>query len=586
MRYSKLLIPTTKETPAEAEIPSHQLLLRAGYARKVASGTYAYLILGHRCLKKIMAIVKAEMDAAGAQDLLLPILQPIELWQKTGRDVDYGDTLSRHIDRHGRTNVLAPTAEEVVTDIVAREISSYKQLPINLYQVNAKFRDEFRPRFGALRSREFIMKDAYSFDATEEGLDKSYQTMHDVYCRIFERCGLDYVVVDAASGEIGGTGSQEFMIRCDAGEDLILSSENGDYAANVETAGIGTRESCLTGEPTGERDTVHTPELKTIDEVGKFLKVKAPNFLKTLVFQHADGSWVIAVVRGDHDLNENKLKALAGQDITMEFDLAAAEAAGFAIGFVGPDAIVGKSNVTLYVDHDAAAAQFWAAGANETDYHVKHFNWQRDVVAPLGDTAEKTLLVADIRNAAAGDPSPKNDGQLLKETRGIEVGHIFKLGTKYSIALDATFLDEDGQSNPCVMGCYGIGINRILAGAIEQLHDESGIVLPMAIAPFEVEIIPIGNDKPDITAKAEELYAALQTAGIDVLLDDRDARPGVKFKDSELIGIPLRVVVGERGLSDGKLELKRRTGSDAEMIDAETAAETVAALVREMRELR
>nr|MBT7170548.1 proline--tRNA ligase [Phycisphaerales bacterium] len=363
----------------------------------------------------------------------------------------------------------------------------------------------------------------------------------------------------------------------------ILSSENGDYAANVETAGIGTRTFDLGGEPTGERDLVHTPELKTIEEVGKFLKVKAPNFLKTLVFQRQSGGWVIAVVRGDHDLNENKLKALAGQDITMEFDLAAAEAAGFAIGFVGPDAVVGKDNVTLYVDHDAAAAQFWASGANQVDHHAKHFNWQRDVVAPLGDDAEAKLIVADIRNAAAGDPAPKNDGQTLVETHGIEVGHIFKLGTKYSISLDATFLDEDGESHPCIMGCYGIGINRILAGAIEQLHDENGIVLPMAIAPFEVEIIPIGNDKPAIQEKAEQLYADLKAAGVDVLLDDRDARPGVKFKDSELIGIPMRIVIGERGLAEGKLEFKSRTGDGAEMIDAEGAAEVIAARVAALR---
>ncbi|MCD4824694.1 MAG: proline--tRNA ligase [Phycisphaerae bacterium] len=582
MRYSRSLIPTVKEVPAEAEITSHRLMIRAGFIRKLASGTYTYLMLGQRSLQKIVQIIREEMNAAGAQDILMPILQPIELWEQTGRRKDYGPTLSCHVDRHGRTSALAPTAEEVVTSLVAAEISSYKQLPINLYQINTKFRDEFRPRFGALRSREFIMKDAYSFDATLEGLDESYRTMYDAYCRIFRRCGLDYVVVDAVSGEIGGSGSQEFMVPCSAGEDTILSSDKGNYAANVEKCEIGKRPADLAGEPTGELEKVHTPEMKTIEEVGKFMKVKPKNMLKTLVFQAGD-KWVIAVVRGDHDLNEDKLNGLVDGDITMEIDAEAA-AAGFAIGFVGPHVVVGRDDVTLYVDPDAVAGQFWAGGANDTDYHVKHFNWKRDVLDPLGEAVRQRVIVADIRNAADGDPSPLDDDGVLRASKGIEVGHIFKLGTKYSQALGATFLGEDGQEHPCIMGCYGIGVNRIMASAIEALHDDNGCVLPISIAPFDVEVISLNNDKEAVRNHADKIYNELTAAGIEVLLDDRDARPGVKFKDADLIGIPLRVVVGERGLKEGNVEIQRRTENKAAAVPADDAVERIKEIVNELKE--
>ena len=581
MRYSKLMIPTTKEIPAEAEIPSHQLMIRAGYFRKVASGTYTYLPLGLRCLQKIENIIRTEMNNSDAQEILMPVLQPIDLWQKTGRDEAYGETLSKHIDRHGRTNVLAPTAEEVVTHLVAGEIKSYKQLPVNFYQINTKFRDEFRPRFGALRSREFIMKDAYSFDADLAGLDKSYEIMREAYIRIFERCGLDFVVVDAASGEIGGSGSQEFMVRCSAGEDTILSSDKQNYAANVEKCGIGTREHSLSGQPTGELTKVHTPAMKSIEDVGKFMKVKPVNLLKTLVFQ-AENDWVVAVVRGDHELNEVKLKALAGPKITMEIDEDAAEKAGFAIGFVGPHVIASCDNIRLFIDADAAAEQFWAAGANEIDHHVKHFNWQRDVLDALGENWQEKVVIGDLRNAQAGDLSPLNDGGVLGETKGIEVGHIFKLGDKYSKSLGAKYLDENGQENACVMGCYGIGINRILASAVESSYDENGCVLPISIAPFEIEIVQLNNDNENVTKAATELYNQLKDAGYEVLFDDRDLRPGVKFKDADLIGIPLRIVIGQRGLDQGKIEIKRRTDNQPILVDVEQVLPETQKIISQM----
>jgi len=563
MRYSKLLIPTVKEVPAEAEVPSHQLMLRAGYIRKVASGTYTYLVLGARSLRKIMQIVREEIDAAGAQEIIMPIAQPMELWEATGRKDDYGETLGHFIDRHGRDNALAPTAEEVCTFHASHEIKSYKQLPLNLYQINTKYRDEFRPRFGVLRSREFIMKDAYSFDADEESLDQSYRAMYDAYCRILTRCGVPYVIVEAASGEIGGTGSHEFMIPCDAGEDTILASDKGNYAANVEKCAIGEREATLDGEPTGELESVHTPELKSIDDVGAFMKVKPKHLLKTLVFRN-ENRWVIGVVRGDHELSEDKFNALVDGPVEQA-DENDAISAGFTIGFVGPHAVVGRDDVTMYVDPDAAAAQFWAGGANEKDHHVKHFNWRRDVLAPLGEHAGQVVQIADIRSALDGDPSPVNDGGVLHGSKGIETGHIFKLGTKYSEKLGATFLDDHGTEHPCLMGCYGIGINRILAAAIEVGYDEDGCVLPVTIAPFEVEIVAVGSGD-NVAAESERLYAGLQAAGVDVLLDDRAARPGVKFKDADLIGMPLQVVVGDRGLKDGAVEVKRRAGGAKESV--------------------
>ena len=579
MKYSKLLIPTLKEVPSEAEIPSHRLMIRAGYIRKVASGTYTYLVLGARSLRKIMQIVREEIDAAGAQEIIMPIVQPMELWEATGRKDDYGETLGHFIDRHGRDNALSPTAEEVCTFHASGEIKSYKQLPINLYQINTKYRDEFRPRFGVLRSREFIMKDAYSFDADEAGLDVSYRAMYDAYCRILTRCGVPYVIVEAASGEIGGTGSHEFMIPCDAGEDTILASDKGNYAANVEKCAVGDRPATLDGPPTGDLEKVHTPDMKSIDDVGGFMKVKPKHLLKTLVFRSGE-RWVIGVVRGDHELSEDKFRGMVDGPVELADDNEAI-AAGFVIGFVGPHVVVGRDDVTLYVDPDAAAEQFWAGGANEKDHHVKHFNWRRDVLDPLGDAAEGVVKVADIRSALDGDPSPMNDGGVLCGSKGIETGHIFKLGTKYSEKLGATFLDENGAEQVCLMGCYGIGINRILAAAIEVAHDDNGCILPATIAPFEVEIVAIGPSD-EVAAESERLYAELLAAGVDVLLDDRKVRPGVKFNDADLIGIPLRVVVGDRGLKEGQIEIKRRAGGEQDSVPPDEVVSRVRAILAEM----
>ncbi len=571
MKYSKLLIPTTKEVPADAEVTSQKLMIRAGYIRKLASGTYTYLLLGWRSMLKIIRIVRQEMNRSGAQEILMPLLQPVELWEQTGRRNDYGETLAIHVDRHGRENALAPTAEEVVTSLVAAEVSSHRQLPINLYQISTKVRDEFRPRFGALRSREFIMKDAYSFDINGDGLDTSYKAMHEAYCRIFTRCGLPYVIVDAASGEIGGSGSQEFMIPCDAGEDCILSSDKGNYSANAEKAAVGARGRDLDGEATGELQTVHTPGLKTIDEVGEFMRVKPKHMLKTLVFKKGDG-WLFAVIRGDHELNEEKLRAAAGGPISSDIGNDAAKA-GFPIGFVGPHAATQRDDVTVIIDPDAAQGGFWVVGANQVDYHAKHFNWKRDLLDDVGDEAGELVRVADIRRALDGDPSPLNDGGRLQQTRGIEVGHIFKLGTKYSTALNATVLDENGTEIPCEMGCYGIGINRILASAIEVGHDENGMVLPVSIAPFEIEVIPLNNDKEEVRAVADKIYNTLAASGTEVLLDDRAVRPGVKFKDADLIGIPIRLVVGTKGLQEGNIEIKVRKETGTETVPVEKAVE-------------
>jgi len=604
MKWTQMLIPTMKETPSEAEIPSHQLMIRAGMIRKLASGTYTYLPLGWKSILKIIAIVREEMNRAGAQEISMPILQPMELWQKTGRDVVFQDIMCHFTDRHERENVLAPTAEEVVTAIAASEVSSYKQLPINLYQINTKFRDEFRPRFGVLRSREFIMKDAYSFDATVEGLNESYKKMYDAYCRIFTRCGLKYVTVEADSGGMGGTDTEEFMIPCPAGEDILISSDKGNYAANVEKAQTGTRNCTLEGEPVGELENVHTPGCKSIEELVEFFKtqlktkVKPQNLLKTLVCKTtaAEGQashvkWVLAVVRGDHELNESKLKSevLARfpdlQDVQLT-DEASARDDGFPIGFVGPhvihSGIAGASGTVIFVDPDAAQGGFWVTGANKIDYHVKKFNWKRDVLAALGNEADKRVLVADIRNALQGDPSPRNDGGILQESRGIEVGHVFKLGTKYSAMLGATFLDDNRQSHPCIMGCYGIGVNRIMASAIEMANDADGILWPISISPFEVLVTSVNPDDPEVSAAAEEIYQQLRRENIDVLLDDRALRGGVKFKDADLIGIPIRITVGKKALDEGNVEIKLRRDAEKKTVARAGAANCAVEWVRKL----
>ena len=573
MRYSKLLIPTTREVPADAEIPSHRLMIRAGYVRKVASGTYTYLVLGLRSLRKIMQIVREEMDSAGAQEIRMPVVQPLELWDRTGRSVDYGETLATFTDRHGRGNALAPTAEEVCTHLAAQELKSYKQLPVNLYQIGTKVRDEFRPRFGALRSREFIMKDAYSFHTTPECLEVTYRAMYDAYKRVFERCGVPYVIVEAESGEMGGSGSHQFTVPCENGEDVIVHSADNQYAANIEKAEVDPpAETAARGEAAIEE--VHTPDVGSIEAVCGFLKTQPAEMIKTLVYKANDDT-VICLIRGDHELNVEKLtQATGGAHIEPADEATVREMTGASVGFAGPIGLI-DSVAKMYVDPWVAAMCCGTTGANKTDYHVKNVVPGRDF--PLdGDK----VSVIDIRNATDGDTF---GGKELQFHRGIEVGQVFKLGTKYSKKLDAFVDDESGASVPCIMGCYGIGINRILASAIEVDNDKDGCIMPIAIAPFEVEVVALNTDNESVFSKAEQIYNELQAAGLDVLLDDREARPGVKFKDADLIGIPVRVVVGERGLAEGNVEVKRRTDDKAASVPLDQAVENVLGIVRELK---
>ncbi len=579
MRYSKLLIPTVKEVPAEAETPSHRLMIRAGYIRKLASGTYSYLPLGWRSLLKIVAIVREEMNASGAQEVLLPAVQPIELWQQTGRDVAYGETMARFTDRHGRQNVLAPTAEEVVTSLAAAEISSYRQLPINLYQISFKFRDEFRPRFGVLRSREFMMKDAYSFNATPEGLEQTYRQMYEAYRRVFERCGLEYVIVEAETGEMGGSGSHQFTVPCESGEDVIVHTEDGSYAANLEKAAVDPLPAAERAADVPAMEEVHTPGVGSIEAVCGFLGTKPKEMIKTLIYGAGEET-VACLVRGDHELNVEKLtQAVGGRHVALAEAATIERVTGAAVGFAGPMGLAGKVG-RLLVDHAVAAMAVGVTGANTTDHHVRNVVPGRDF--PLeGEGVE----VGDIRNAVEGDT---HGGRALRFRRGIEVGQVFKLGTKYSRKLGCTFLDERGAERPCLMGCYGIGINRILAAAIEQAggYDKDGCILPAAIAPFEVEVVPLNSDKPDVVAEAERIHEELAAAGVDVLLDDRDARPGVKFNDADLIGIPLRVVVGERGLKEGNVEIRNRSDAKPTPVPAAEAVPRALAVLAELRRPR
>ena len=553
--WSQTLIPTLRQDPADAEVPSHRLMLRAGLIRQLGSGLYTYLPLGWRALHKTIEIVREEMNKAGAAEILMPALEPIELFADTKRDIEYGENLFRLTDRHGRHAALAPTHEEIITELMAAYVESYRQLPLNLYQIQTKYRDEFRPRFGVLRSREFIMKDAYSFDLTVEGLDTSYRAMYDAYCRIFDRCGLTYEIVEAESGPIGGSASHEFMVLCNTGEDTVLKSDKGDYAANIDKCAIGPRKWTFDGPPTGDLEKVHTPNCASIDAVGTFMKVKPKHLLKTLIFSTDNGP-VIAVVRGDHDVNEGKLKAACGFAVTLDDEACARR---YPIGFVGPHLAAAHDELNVVVDCDAAQDQFWASGANETDHHVKHFNWKRDVLDHIDSSRTK---VADIRNAADGDPSPTGDGGVLREHRGIEVGHVFKLGTKYSDAMGFTVLDEGQKRRSVIMGCYGIGLGRIVAAAIETGHDADGIIWPASIAPYQVHMVPIKYEG-ELCKTCLALAEQLEAAGMDVLIDDRPERPGVKFNDADLIGCPIRLTIGEKGLAQNSVEFKRRADGKA-----------------------
>ncbi len=576
MRYSRLLIPTMKEVPAEAEIPSHQLMIRAGFIRKLASGTYSYLPLGVRTLHKIIGIVRSEMNAAGAQEVLLPSVQPIDLWRQTGRDVDYGETMARFTDRHGRENVLAPTAEEVVTYVAGQEINSYKQLPINLYQISFKFRDEFRPRFGVLRSREFMMKDAYSFNATPESLEETYRQMYDAYCTIFKRCGVDYVIVEAETGEMGGSGSHQFTVPCATGEDVIVYTEDGSYAANLEKAAVDPIAPAGRDDTVAAMEEIHTPGLGGVEAVCEFLKTKPAEMIKTLIYVAGEDDTVVCLVRGDHEVNPEKLtQAVGGRRVELAGEARVQSLTDAAVGFAGPMGLAEKASLML-IDHAVAALAVGVTGANKTDHHVRNAVPGRDF--PL--EGEK-VQVADIRNAVEGDT---HGGQALLFRRGIEVGQLFKLGSKYSAKLDCTFLDENGRSTPCLMGCYGIGVNRIFAAAIELGNDDNGCILPISIAPFEVEVIQLGDKSEAVVAEAQRIYDELLADGIDVLLDDRPVRPGVKFKDADLIGIPVRVVVGDRGLKEGQVEIKRRTDAEATTVAVGEAVATVLSIVEELKQ--
>jgi prolyl-tRNA synthetase len=574
MRYSQTLIPTVKELPADAEILSHQLMIRSGLMRKLASGTYIYLPSGRRMILKIEAIIREEMNRTGAQEITMPVVQPMELWQKTGRDIDYGETLGKFIDRHGRGNVLSPTAEEGFTYLASCEIQSYKQLPMNLYQINTKYRDEFRPRFGALRSREFIMKDAYSFHATDECLHKTYMDMYNAYCRIFTRCGLKYVIVLAETGEMGGTGSHQFTIPCDNGEDVIVYTADNNLAWNIEKAPV----DAVAKDPArevGPMKDLHTPNVGKIDEVCAFLKLKPHKMIKTLIYQTSDKKVAIALVRGDHEVNMEKFtKFFPGQHIDLADEAAIVNLTGAAVGFAGPVGICGKADKVI-IDHAVAAMALGATGANKTDYHTVNVVPGRDF--PLEGA---NIVVADIRNAFEGDTY---EGKKLLFKRGIEVGQVFKLGTKYSAKLEAKFSDVDGSIKPCLMGCYGIGVNRIIASSVELYNDADGMILPITIAPWEV-IITTAAVSDDVVQAAEKIYKELQAKGVEVLYDDRDLRAGVKFKDADLLGIPIRLTIGPKTLAEGKVELKLRREKDKKLIDLAAATDTAIAFVQQLKD--
>ncbi len=566
MRTSLFPLSTTKETPADAEVVSHKLMLRAGMIRRLAAGLYTWMPMGVRVLRKVEQIVREEMNRAGAVEILMPTVQPAELWVETGRWDKYGPELLRLHDRHDRDFCYAPTAEEVVTDIVRREVQSYKQLPLALYQIQTKFRDEIRPRFGVMRGREFIMKDAYSFHLTDESLQETYDAMHAAYTRIFERLGLDFRPVRADTGAIGGSYSHEFHVLAASGEDAIAFSTESDYAANVELAEAAAP-STPRAAPRHSMEKVSTPGVRTIEELARFLKVRADETIKTLLVEGEDGGLVALVLRGDHELNAVKAEKLDAVATPLRFASAdrVRDVVGCEPGFIGPAGL----GIPVIVDRSAAVLNDFICGANEKDAHLTGVNWERDA---------KATAIEDIRNVVEGDASPDGKGT-LKIVRGIEVGHIFQLGRKYSESMNARVLGEDGKEQVMTMGCYGIGITRVVAAAIEQNHDEHGICWPAPIAPFQVALLPMNLHKSDtVRDTAERLYAELTAAGIDVLFDDRNVRPGAMFADMELIGIPHRVVVGERGLANGVVEYKGRR-------DAESREFTLADVVPRLKEL-
>ncbi|TXI14421.1 MAG: proline--tRNA ligase [Polynucleobacter sp.] len=569
MKASHFFIRTLKEAPADAEIVSHKLMMRSGMIRKLGAGIYNYMPMGLKVIRKVEAIIREEMNKAGAVELLMPVVQPAELWQETGRWDKMGPELLRIKDRHDRDFLIQPTSEEVVTDIARHEIKSYKQLPVNFYQIQTKFRDERRPRFGIMRGREFCMKDAYSFDRDVEGMKQSYAKMFDAYQRIFTRLGLNFRAVNADNGAIGGTGSQEFHVIADTGEDAIAYCPSSDYAANIETAEalslIATRAAA-----SQEMTSVATPGQTKCEDLAKFLKVPLEKTVKSIVLavDSAEGTpaqLFILMVRGDHELNEVKASKVAGlTDFRFATEAEIIEHFGTPPGYLGP--VKTKKPVTVVADRTVANMSDFICGANQEGFHLTGVNWGRDLPEPQ---------VADLRNVLAGDQSPDGKG-VLEICRGIEVGHVFQLGTRYSESMNAVYLDEKGQSQPMVMGCYGIGVTRLLGAAIEQCFDDKGIVWPVSIAPFQVVLCPMGYDRSDMVKEAtDRLYQDLTTAGIEVILDDRGERPGAMFADWELIGVPYRVVIGERGLKEGQLEFQARTDSEASQVPVADVAKTV-----------
>ena len=567
MRVTEFFLSTSKEAPAEAELVSHQLMLRAGLIKRLGSGLYTWMPLGLRALRKVEAVVREEMNRAGAIELLMPAVQPAELWQETGRWALFGPQMLKIQDRHQRDFCFGPTHEEVITDIARREIKSYRQLPLNFYQIQMKFRDEIRPRFGVMRAREFLMKDAYSFHANRDSLVATYQCMYDAYTRIFTRLGLKFRAVAADTGAIGGSGSHEFHVLADSGEDLIAYNPDSDYAANIE---LSEAVAPTTGRSpaTTPMEKRATPGVKSIAEVTEFLQITADRTVKTLIVEGETGV-VALLVRGDHVLNEIKAEKIAGvkSPLTFAAEAAVRSATGASPGSVGPVDL----SIPVIADRAVAVMHDFVCGANEDDAHWTGVNFGRDLPEPQ---------IADLRNVVAGDVSPDGEGHLAL-CRGIEVGHVFQLGTKYSQAMNATYLDEAGKAQPLEMGCYGIGVSRIVAAAIEQNHDDKGIIWPATMAPFLLGIVAIGYRKSEtVRQAADTLHADLQAAGWDVLLDDRDDRPGVMFADMELIGIPHRVTIGERGLKDGVIEYQPRQGDGAAKMALHEAPESLNTLLK------
>ena len=567
MRYSQYLLPTLKETPSDAEVISHQLMLRSGMIRKVAAGIYNYLPLGLRSIRKVEQIVREEMNRTGAMELLMPMVVPAELWQESKRWEQYGKELLRFKDRKSAEFCLGPTHEEVITDIVRNTVRSYRQLPLNLYQIQGKFRDEIRPRFGLMRGREFIMKDAYSFDLEEGGADRAYEKMYQAYRRIFTRCGLKFRAVEADTGNIGGSSSHEFMVLADSGEDAIVSCNSCEYAANVEKAEL-TYVDGTAPAPQATLEQVATPARKSIEEVAEFLKIPAQRLVKTLIVQTDADETVAVLLRGDRELNMIKLMRLLGCNwAELASDEMVVKVTGAPTGFAGPVGL----KLRILADLEVRTMADFVVGANAKDAHYTGVNLDRDF---------QVDSFADLRQAEAGDPCPRCQGQ-LEVWRGIEVGHVFKLGTKYSDALGATVLDDQGQERVLFMGCYGIGIGRTVAAAVEQNYDQNGIIWPLPIAPFQVLVTVVNPNQTEVAQAAEAIYAELQEAGVEVLYDDRDERPGSKFKDADLIGIPLRLTVGSRGLQDGVVELQERATGERSALPLAQAAQTVAQRVRD-----